>query len=45
VTIRDRYGIVDLVKRTYGRVFQYDILKEEGSDIKETCNPLSSYKR
>jgi UDPglucose 6-dehydrogenase len=45
VTIRGRYGIVDLVKRTYGRVFQYDILQEEGSDIKETCNPLSSYER
>ena len=44
VTIRDRYGIVDLVKRTYGRVFQYDILQEEGYDIKDTCNPLSSYK-
>lgn len=42
VTIKDRPAIIELVKRTYGRIFQYevdDVLKFS----EHSRNPLSSY--
>ena len=44
VTIRDRPSIIDLVQRTYGRIFSYE-LNETESDVPKTVNPLSSYAR
>lgn len=44
VTIKDRRTIVDLVKRTYGRIFSYEV-NEVLVDSVKTDNPLSSYKR
>mmetsp|Transcript_3466 Transcript_3466/g.11744 ORF Transcript_3466/g.11744 Transcript_3466/m.11744 type:complete len:397 (+) Transcript_3466:2885-4075(+) len=45
VTIRDRKAIVQLVQRTYGRIFDYEIFGS--ADVAETTmsNPLSSYKK
>ena len=48
VAIRDRAAIVQLVKRTYGRMFEYEIAYGESrGDVVDTSaamgNPLSSY--
>jgi UDPglucose 6-dehydrogenase len=43
VTIKDRPGIIELVKRTYGRIFQYEV--DDSLKFSEhTNNPMSSYK-
>ena len=43
VTIKDRPAIVDLVRRTYGRMFNYDVTDTE-ENFHFTSNPLSSYR-
>ena len=48
VAIRDRATIIQLVKRTYGRTFEYEIVNGESrGDVSSTSaamgNPLSSY--
>lgn len=45
VTIRDRHSIVDLVKRTYGRIFKYEVADPATEDHQNTNNPTSSYKK
>jgi|TARA_B110000238_G_scaffold192119_1_gene227077 nucleotide sugar dehydrogenase len=45
VTIRDRHAIVDLVKRTHGRIFSYEVSDEGARESEKTQNPTSSYKR
>lgn len=43
VTIRDRHAVVDLVKRTFGRIFNYEI-EESTRRTSITKNPMSNYK-
>lgn len=43
VTISDRHAIIDLVKRTFGRIFNYEI-EESTRQSSITKNPMSSYK-
>ena len=44
VTIRDRSAIVELVRRTYGRIFHYKIVEKRTDEPNTTMgNPLSSY--
>lgn len=44
VTIRDRSAIVELVRRTYGRMFRYDVTDSNGAAANTNMgNPLSSY--
>lgn len=43
VIIKDRPSIIDLVKRTHGRIFQYET--DDANPVQQqTRNPLSSYK-
>lgn len=44
VTIRDRHAIIDLVRRTHGRIFSYEVIDEDVF-VEKTENPTSSYKR
>jgi hypothetical protein len=43
VSIKDRLSIIDLVKRTHGRIIQY-VVDESSASETFTSNPLSSYK-
>jgi len=45
VTIRDRSGIVQLVQRTYGGIFNYNLSSSETELNVGMGNPLSSYKK
>jgi len=47
VTIKDRRGIVELVRRTYGSMFTYvvDVSTEDGPANVNWGNPLGSYRR
>ena len=50
VTIRDRPAIVALVRRTFGRLFRYEVLHEQeggeaGANLMRMGNPGSSYSR
>jgi len=46
VTIRDRSAIIQLVRRTYGRMFEYQIYEKKGDEPNTSMgNPLSSYSR
>ena len=54
VTIRDRAGIIALVRRTYGRMFEYELMEPNGkaladgvanAGVVDMGNPLSSYSR
>lgn len=42
VTIKDRLAIVDLVRRTHGRIFTYEV-DDRDTNFDTTSNPLSSY--
>lgn len=45
VVIRDRGHIIELVRRTYGRMFDYEIITElNAKEETPMVNPLSSYK-
>ena len=51
VTIRDRPGVIRLVRRTHGRMFEYEVIEpaggasEMGEHAVDMCNPCSSYSR
>jgi len=46
VTIRDRRGIVELVRRTYGSMFSYEVTDQLDSGPNVNWgNPMSSYRR
>lgn len=46
VTIHDRAPIVELVRRTYGRMFHYTISDDNAVTVNTTMgNPLSSYSK
>lgn len=46
VTIRDRKAIIELVRRSYGRIFHYECIDSVGNEPNTSMgNPLSSYSK